>query len=133
MRIKQVFERRETVVLEVLVADAQPEPRVGASGLPADLVFEEGERRFPGDAELLMGTAMARLRMGDFAVSLAQLDQLDDESIEAIHQKEDRYAQLVGSADYLSGRFWADAWCAAFVWKKTKPSPLPPAGERIHF
>ena len=32
-------------------------------------VFEEGERRFPGDAELLMGTAMARLRMGDLAVS----------------------------------------------------------------
>ena len=34
--------------------------------------------------------------------------------------KEERYAQLVGSADYLSGRFWADTWCAAFVWKKTK-------------
>ncbi|OGR94448.1 MAG: hypothetical protein A2V88_11660 [Elusimicrobia bacterium RBG_16_66_12] len=39
-------------------------------------VFEEGERRFPGDAELLMGTAMARLRMGDFAVSCGILEGL---------------------------------------------------------
>lgn len=39
-------------------------------------VFEEGERRFPGDAELLMGTAMARLRMGDFAASCGILEGL---------------------------------------------------------
>lgn len=31
------------------------------------VVFQEGERKFPGDAELLMGTAMARLRLGDCA------------------------------------------------------------------
>ena len=59
-------------------------------------------------------------RMGDFAVSLANLEQTDDDSLEAVRSKEERYAELVGSADYLSGRFWADAWCAAFVWRKTK-------------
>ena len=59
-------------------------------------------------------------RMGDFAVTLATFDTVDDDSLESVLSKEDRYAELVGSADYLSGRFWADAWCAAFVWKKTK-------------
>ncbi len=59
-------------------------------------------------------------RMGDFAVSLANLETMEDDSLDAVRSKEDRYAQLVGSADYLSGRFWADAWCAAFVWKKTR-------------
>lgn len=39
-------------------------------------VFEEGERKFPGDAELLMGKAVARLRMGDFAGSCGILEGL---------------------------------------------------------
>ncbi|MEI8374625.1 MAG: N-6 DNA methylase [Planctomycetota bacterium] len=59
-------------------------------------------------------------RMGNFAVSLANLETMEDDSLEAVRSKEERYAQLVGSADYLSGRFWADAWCSAFLWKKTK-------------
>ena len=58
--------------------------------------------------------------MGDFAVALATFDTTDDDSLDGVRNKEERYAQLVGSADYLSGRFWADTWCAAFVWKKTK-------------
>lgn len=39
-------------------------------------VFEEGVRRFPGDAELTMGMAMARLRLGDYAGSCAILEEL---------------------------------------------------------
>jgi len=39
-------------------------------------VFEEAERRFPGDAELLMGQAMSRLRLGDFAASCVILESL---------------------------------------------------------
>ncbi|MDE2490454.1 MAG: tetratricopeptide repeat protein [Elusimicrobia bacterium] len=37
------------------------------AGRPAEALaaFEEGERRFPGDADLLMGTAMARRDLGD--------------------------------------------------------------------
>jgi protein O-GlcNAc transferase len=41
-------------------------------------VFEEGARRFPGDAELVMGTAMARLRMGDFVGACSILEELRD-------------------------------------------------------
>lgn len=59
-------------------------------------------------------------RMGDMAVAMATFDTTDDDSLDSVRNKEERYARLVGSADYLSGRFWADAWCAAFVWKKTK-------------
>ncbi len=45
---------------------------------PADAlkVFEEGIRRFPGDADLTMGTAMAHLRLGDFARSCEILENL---------------------------------------------------------
>lgn len=45
---------------------------------PADALelFEEGMRRFPGDADLTMGTAMAHLRLGDFARSCEILEDL---------------------------------------------------------
>jgi tetratricopeptide (TPR) repeat protein len=39
-------------------------------------VFEEGMRRFPGDADLAMGTAMARLNLGDYVRSCEILEGL---------------------------------------------------------
>lgn len=36
--------------------------------------FEEGARRFPGDEDLLMGTAMARLKLGDAAGAAGVLE-----------------------------------------------------------
>ncbi len=58
-------------------------------------------------------------RMGDLATGLARLDQSDDGTIADVRGKQERYENLVKSSGYLFGRLWADAWCAAFVWKKT--------------
>jgi hypothetical protein len=76
------------------------------------------ERR--GQKSLFASGGQPWERMGDFGVTLATFDTMDDDSLDSVHNKEQRYSQLVGSADYLSDRFWADTWCAAFVWKKTK-------------
>ncbi|MBE9009714.1 N-6 DNA methylase [Pseudanabaenaceae cyanobacterium LEGE 13415] len=64
-------------------------------------------------------------RLGDLATSLVSLDQIADDSIEGIQRKQEQYESLVKSTPYLFSRFWADAWCAAFVWKKTKEFPYP--------
>lgn len=49
------------------------------SGRPADALatFEEGMRRFPGDADLTMGTAMAHLGMGDYVRATEILEELN--------------------------------------------------------
>jgi Flp pilus assembly protein TadD len=39
-------------------------------------VFEEGTRRFPGDADLTMGTAVAHLRLGDYNQACQILEDL---------------------------------------------------------
>lgn len=39
-------------------------------------VLQEGERKFPGDAELLLGASMAKLKLGDYAGSGAILEDL---------------------------------------------------------
>jgi very-short-patch-repair endonuclease len=64
-------------------------------------------------------------RLGDLATSLVSLDQIADHSIEGIQRKQEQYESLVKSTPYLFSRFWADAWCAAFVWKKTQEFPYP--------
>jgi glutathione S-transferase len=58
------------------------------------------------------------MKLGKIAEGILAVDNLGDESIERIHEKERLYEQAVRSGDYLDGRFLADAWCAAFVWKK---------------
>jgi tetratricopeptide (TPR) repeat protein len=39
-------------------------------------IFEEGARRFPGDEDLLMGTAMSRLKLGEATAALGILQDL---------------------------------------------------------
>ena len=50
---------------------------------------------------------------------------MGDDTIDDISRKEERYAKCVNSRDYCYSCLLADAWCAAFVWKKTKEFPYP--------
>ncbi len=54
-------------------------------------------------------------QLGNFVTSLMNLDSVGDDSIRAIREKERIYEEAIRFGDYLDGRFWADAWCAAFV------------------
>lgn len=60
-------------------------------------VFEEGARRFPGDEDLLMGTAMAHLKLGAATVACGILEEL--------HEKRPR------SGDVLEGLVEASLAC----------------------
>ncbi len=64
--------------------------------------------------------AEAWQRIGDLATGMAALQEIDDSTLEGVHRLETRYAELVRSSDYQGGRLWADSWCAAFVWPKTR-------------
>jgi hypothetical protein len=61
----------------------------------------------------------------NYATGLMSLDQLGDDSISAIHEKEQLYEQVTQSREYLDGKFLADAWCSAFVWKKDSLTEPP--------
>ena len=74
---------------------------------------------------LFAATTEPWLQLGNFAASLMNLDTVGDDSIEAIREKERMYEEAIRSGGYLDGRFWADTWCAAFVWKKTREFSYP--------
>jgi hypothetical protein len=61
----------------------------------------------------------------NYATGLAALDSVGDDAISGIREKERRYAEVVHSSDYLDGKFLADSWCAAFVWKKNGLTEFP--------
>lgn len=58
-------------------------------------------------------------RLGNISAFINTLDDIDDSSIEGIQRKQKLYEEQVQGSNYLFSRFWADAWCAAFVWRKT--------------
>jgi hypothetical protein len=66
-------------------------------------------------------------RLGNLAASMASLEDLDDATVEGVHEKAARYEALVQDSGYLYGHLLADAWCAAFVWPKreTPEHPFP--------
>src|SRR5262249_54412712 len=70
--------------------------------------------------------------LGNFAAGMAALDALPDDTPEQVRAKAERYERLVSESGYrTSGRFLADTWCAAFVWRKTKAAFDFPITERI--
>lgn len=62
---------------------------------------------------------------GNLATSMMQIDEISDDTVKGYHRKQEFYRQVVESTDYRSGRLLADAWCAAFVWKKTDEFSYP--------
>ncbi|MGD0358596.1 MAG: N-6 DNA methylase [Terracidiphilus sp.] len=78
-----------------------------------------------GFQRLFAATTEPWERLGDLAASMMHLDDAPDDSIEAVRVKERMYEAMVRSGNYLDGQFWADAWCAAFVWKKTREFQYP--------
>ena len=67
----------------------------------------------------------APLKLGNLTSVYAALSALPDDSLDQVAAKQRHYESLVASSDYKSGRLLADAWCAAFVWKKTAELDFP--------
>lgn len=109
-------------------------PHVLADGLPDDAfkpiegddksVCAEAKKRNKSERQqlaLFHGIETAPWeRLGNLPAAMLAVGTMSDDTTEALHAKEKRYAELVRGASYKSAGFLADAWCAAFVWKKCK-------------
>ncbi|XZE17503.1 Eco57I restriction-modification methylase domain-containing protein [Pirellulaceae bacterium SH449] len=72
-------------------------------------------------------------KLGNMADRFAKLSAAEDDSLDAIADKQKLYEELVKGTPYLNARFWADTWCSAFVWKKddTDPGRLCPTERKF--
>ncbi|GHO76990.1 hypothetical protein KSD_47610 [Ktedonobacter sp. SOSP1-85] len=64
-------------------------------------------------------------RLGDLLTGIMQLEEMGEDTVEDVRRKQEYYDKLVKSSDYEYSKLWADAWCAAFVWKKTREFEPP--------
>ncbi|MDI6817043.1 MAG: S24 family peptidase [Actinomycetota bacterium] len=82
------------------------------------------ELRETGQQSLFDETGEAWLKLGDLASSVMGLNLISDNTIEGVREKQAQYETLVKSSSYKFGRLLADAWCAAFLWKKVETDRL---------
>jgi len=59
-------------------------------------------------------------RLGDFAAAMQSIDRVDGDTVEGVRRKQQLWEESLRSSGYAFSKLLADAWCAAFVWKKTK-------------
>jgi hypothetical protein len=72
-------------------------------------------------------------QLGSLAVAIANVDEIDDSSLAGVRAKQERYEETVRGSGYLFNRLLADAWCAAFVWRKAHSDDLPyPITEEVY-
>jgi hypothetical protein len=106
------------VLLRGGIPDAAFDPIEGDDREYCRELKKRNRRERDGFRNLFTGEPWERL--GDLATGLANLDQMDDSTLDGVRQKESRYADIVRSTGYAHGQLWADAWCGAFVWPKAR-------------
>jgi hypothetical protein len=67
---------------------------------------------------------------GELGAGFVQLSAMGDETVRDLHERELRHRDLLASTAYRRARLLADAWCAAFVWRKRGDAP-PPVTEDV--
>lgn len=59
-----------------------------------------------------------RIKLGNLPATIASLNAEDPDTASEVAEQARRYEQAVTSSPYESAKLLADAWCAAFVWRK---------------
>jgi len=74
---------------------------------------------------LFTGDMQPWQQLGDLAAAVTKIEDIDDGDIAGVRRKQRLYEELRRSDRAHSGCFLADAWCAAFVWKKVDRDSYP--------
>ena len=77
----------------------------------------------PQQAELFADQDIFSQSNEKLAAQLAQITRAPDLSLRDVHRQAAAYRVWAESAEFRHARQVADAWCAAFVWIKTKDAP----------
>lgn len=104
------------------IPDAAFEPIEGDDKKYCSQFKKANREEAKGQMMLTAGLFKPWEHLGNLATGIAQLTSLPDDRLEDVQAKEQKYAELVHSTGYEFGRQLADAWCAAFVWKKCPPA-----------
>jgi SOS-response transcriptional repressor LexA len=100
------------------IPDAAYEPITGDNKEAAKWMRQLNKEAREGQAYFDFTKAMPWERLGNLPAAVAKLENLDDDTPEALAAKEKLYRDIVQGSGYESARLLHDTWCAAFVWPK---------------
>jgi len=66
------------------------------------------------------------IRLSNITPTMARIETMRDDSIEAWHVKDEAYREFIKSQPYQFAKLLGDAWCAAFVIPKVRVPDLQP-------
>ncbi|MBZ0315724.1 MAG: N-6 DNA methylase [Anaerolineae bacterium] len=96
--------------------------RTFTAGLRRQNKREQGQKLYSGQMILPMGS-FAPSGITWFTEDMHELDEIGDDTLKEVREKESAYQRLVRSESYQRTKLLADAWCSAFVWEKRPDVP----------
>jgi hypothetical protein len=111
------------------VPDEAFEPIEGDDKKVASEWRRRNRREREGQMELPM-VAEPGTPYGELGAGFVQLSAMGDQTVRDLHERELRHRDLLRSTAYQRAKLLADAWCAAFVWRKRGDAP-PPVTEDV--
>ncbi|SCL50744.1 Eco57I restriction-modification methylase domain-containing protein [Micromonospora chersina] len=111
------------VLLKQGVPDEAFKPIEGDDRKHAKALEKQNLQERAGQASLFDVDEGVKVANRVFADGLRRILNAPSDDLRAVRSQEAAYRDWEESADYVRARHVADAWCAAFMWRKTKDAP----------
>ncbi|TCO58276.1 Eco57I restriction-modification methylase domain-containing protein [Actinocrispum wychmicini] len=89
----------------------------------AKFLRKQNDQERAGQTGLFDLTTEAKVANATFAAGLQVIADAPANTLADVHQQAADYLDWENSAEYRHAKHVADAWCAAFMWRKTKDAP----------
>ncbi|RKS79493.1 N-6 DNA methylase [Actinomadura pelletieri DSM 43383] len=113
----------------VLLKDGIPtkafKPVEGDDPAYANFLAKQNDKERQGQGGLFDLFEETKVANTAFAESLRRITAAPANTLRDVHRQADAYEEWKSSAEYAHAVHVADAWCAAFMWHKTKDAPTP--------
>ncbi|WP_067793914.1 Eco57I restriction-modification methylase domain-containing protein [Actinomadura formosensis] len=113
----------------VLLKDGIPtkafKPVEGDDAAYANFLAKQNDKERGGQGGLFDLFEETKVANTAFAESLRRITAAPSNTLRDVHRQADAYEEWKSSAEYTHAVHMSDAWCAAFMWHKTKDAPTP--------
>jgi hypothetical protein len=111
-------------LIEAGIPDAAFKPIEGDEKKFASSLKKQNRQERSGQMSMFERLAAERrATYSTLAASIGELEAIEVTSLQALKRKETQYRRLTESEEYRRARMVADAWCAAFFWRKRQDAP----------
>ncbi|MEK8143861.1 hypothetical protein NKH18_23810 [Streptomyces sp. M10(2022)] len=91
----------------------------------ARFLEKQNDQERKGQSGLFEVVVETKVSNTAFALSLRRIITAPSGSLREVHAQQAAYEDWLKKKEYVHARHIADAWCAAFMWRKTKDAPAP--------